>query len=275
MVRGEVDLPVFDRPHAVALAKAKKEFLDLLLPDLVKAYNLKTALDAGCGLGYFSGYLKELGLRVKAFDGRSKNVTEARRRYRDVEFLVYDIEDPSITSLGQFDLVLCLGLLYHLENPFRAVRNLAEITGRICIIETMTSPFKALLAVLVEEGEGLDQSLNYCALIPSESCLVKMLYKAGFPSVYKVSSLPDHPDFRSRLVTKQKRTILIATKLHVEHPMLSVVQGSKDSNRYIWSRFRWPFGFITSHDRPKRVARGVLQFWRVTIAKNRRGVSQC
>ena len=147
---------VFDRPHAIALAEAKKDFLNRFLPELKKQIDLKTGLDAGCGFGYFSKYLKDIGLEVTAFDGRPENIAEARKRYPEVNFILHNVEDPTIQKLGYYDVILCLGLLYHLENPFLAIRNLAAITKKVLIIETMIAPFKQPIAILQEEDFGED-----------------------------------------------------------------------------------------------------------------------
>jgi Protein of unknown function (DUF1698) len=39
-------------------------------------------------------------------------------------------------TLGRFDVVLYLGVLYHMENPLDAMRRLAAVTGEVAIIET-------------------------------------------------------------------------------------------------------------------------------------------
>jgi hypothetical protein len=57
-----------------------------------------------------------------------ENVTEARRRFPHLPFAEADIEAPEITRLGKFDVVLCLGLLYHLESPLLAIRRLQTLT---------------------------------------------------------------------------------------------------------------------------------------------------
>jgi tRNA (mo5U34)-methyltransferase len=40
-------------------------------------------------------------------------------------------------DLGQFDVVLLLGVLYHLENPLEALRKAVSLTRGVCIIETV------------------------------------------------------------------------------------------------------------------------------------------
>lgn len=231
------DVKVFDMPHAVNLAEAKKDFLNGFLPRLARKYDLKTAIDVGCGFGSFAEYLTGLGLEVTAVDGRDENIAETGKRNPGIKCQVRNVEDPGITNIGSYDITFCVGLLYHLENPFIAIRNLAEVTEKILVIETMAAPYREPAIMFYEEGEDKDQGLNYCALIPSESCFTKMLYKAGFTGVYKFSSLPDHMDFRGSTLSKPKRTMLIASKIGLEDPVLNLIKYPDCTNRYAWYKF--------------------------------------
>jgi tRNA (mo5U34)-methyltransferase len=55
-----------------------------------------------------------------------------------VEPVVGDFMTMDLESLGQFDVVLFLGVLYHMENPLASVRRLYEVTARggMAVIET-------------------------------------------------------------------------------------------------------------------------------------------
>jgi len=228
---------VFDRQHALALSKAKQGFLDTFLPDLVKSLGIKKALDLGCGFGYFSGYLKNIGLDVTGIDGRPENIKIAKERNPGLKFICANAELFSSEDFGKFDLTLCLGLLYHLENPFSAIRNIAAVTQKICIAESIICPNDSTVTVLTEECPGQDQGVSYVAQIPSESWLVKVFYNAGFSHVYKKSFLPAHEDFRSSLFKAKKRTVLIASKESLCIPGIFFVSEPKSTNRYIWYRF--------------------------------------
>ncbi|MCS7162182.1 MAG: class I SAM-dependent methyltransferase [Bacteroidia bacterium] len=107
------------------------ELIASVLETLSPHVSLKSALDVGAGVGYFSRFLKDKGLEVVGIEGREENVREARRRHPDIQFLCRNVEDPSLPEIGSFDLVLAFGLLYHLENPFAAVRNLAKMTKKV------------------------------------------------------------------------------------------------------------------------------------------------
>jgi len=247
---------VFDQGHATRFTAARLAFFNDWLPQLITSHNFRTALDTGAGVGYFSRYLADLGLNVVAFDGRSDTVDEARARHPDVTFAVHNVEEPEVRNLGIFDFVLCVGLLYHLENPFASVRNLFELTRSVLLIESMVIPGTSLTAQLIDEPDSQDQALRYSALIPSERCLVKMLYRAGFPFVYSARRLPEHEEFRESRTTRRHRTILLATKIPMKLPMFALASeaDSEDPWFKIWGfRFNLAIRFLKM-PLPKKVA---------------------
>jgi FkbM family methyltransferase len=211
-----LNLTPFDQRPYRKLIAARAETIRRVAEKLKTEMRLKNALDAGCGVGFFSKTLDECGLNVCGFDGREKNIVEARKRYPDLGFETADIQDSSILELGRFDFVLCCGLLYHLENPLLAVRNLRALTEKCLLIESMCIPGEEPLMLLREEPHAEDQSLTEVACYPSEGSLVKMLYRAGFGVVYRVMPLPNHDDFRDTPDHKRKRTVLLASSMPID-----------------------------------------------------------
>jgi len=208
--RVAITLTEFDSRRYLRLISARGETIRAVVAELKLALGLATALDAGCGVGFFAQILRECGLNVGAFDGRMENVLEARKRFPEVRFEQGDIESPGILAFGEFDLTLCFGLLYHLENPMLAIRHLRALTGKGLLLESMCIPGNSAGMVWREEPAAADQSLTDIALYPSEACLVKMLYRAGFAAVYRVAELPDHDDFRETPLHARRRTVLFA-----------------------------------------------------------------
>ncbi len=207
--------PVFDMPHYRRLNESREVFLKQILPPLVAELGIRRAADIGCGIGFFSELLRTSGFNVLGVDGRQQNVEEAKRRFPEIEFRVANAEETVITELGTFDLVLCFGLLYHLESPFRAIRNLAALTGKALLIDSTCIPGERPVLLFREEFDGNDQGLKYVALYPTESCLVKMLYQAGFIRVYRFRLLPDHPYYSEKMTRKRVRTFLLAVRQKV------------------------------------------------------------
>jgi SAM-dependent methyltransferase len=212
---------VFDQPHYDALNSAREATLGQLLKSLKKDLELRTAVDVGCGLGHFAVFLRDLGFDVLALDGRQENVNEARRRSPDLEFRVVNAEDTGIQALGKFDLVLCLGLLYHLENPFVAVRNLFAMTGKVAILEGVCVPGDEPIFAVRDESPTEDQGLRHVALYPSESGLVKLLYCSGFSHVYRLRTRPALREYGATPARKQIRTMLVAAPGELSGVMLT------------------------------------------------------
>jgi FkbM family methyltransferase len=206
-----IKLTPFDDQDAQRLVEARGATMRRMLAKLIPALQLSTAVDAGCGVGFFSEMLQHCGLQVRGFDGRSQNVAEARARFPTIPFEQADVENPAIRDAGVFDFVLCFGLLYHLESPLLAMRNLRALTGKCLLLESMCLPGEKTEALLREEPRLDNQSLTDVAFYPSEPTLVKMLYRAGFHVVYRIVSLPAHEDFRESATHTRRRTMLLAS----------------------------------------------------------------
>jgi SAM-dependent methyltransferase len=229
----------FDDPETVAFNDARGATLRSLLEGLKPSVELVDGFDVGCGFGYFANVLNESGLRTGALDGRPENIAEASRRHPGIDFQVGNAESPSLAELGTFDVVSCFGLLYHLENPFAAVRNLAAMTGKVLVAESVVVPNREPVAVLYEEEEDVDQGLTYYALIPSESLLVKALYVVGFEHVYVPSPLPDHPQFRAGSGKRRRRAMLVASRQPLASPVLRKVPEPR-TRRHLWDAVPLP-----------------------------------
>ena len=243
-------MKAFDEPASLRINAARGGFLERFVGELKQVEDVRRAADVGCGFGHFSNLLLAHGLDVTAIDGREENVLEAARRHPRLATAVRDVEDRAFAELGTFDFVLCYGLLYHLENPFVAIRNLVAITGGAALIESVAAPGDEPAAVMYEEDHDIDQGLNYIATIPTESYLVKALYVGGIEHVYRTSEPPDHPDFRGRVVKRRRRTVLVASRRPLPIPSLVRVEEPR-TRRYLWD----PFGSVLESERLRAALR--------------------
>lgn len=92
------------------------------------------ALDFGCGSGYFSDQLSQMGYTVTGIDPSPDMIAEARQRYPDIEYLVGD--KNTIPATPTFDLICSLRVLSfvrHVE-PIIAAFHDALINDGICVI---------------------------------------------------------------------------------------------------------------------------------------------
>jgi len=200
-----------------------------MLPAWKQQFQLNTALDVACGVGHFSALLQESGFKVVAVEGRAYNAEEARQRVPGLMVHLGDVEELNSLGLQPCDLVFCLGLIYHLENPLRTIRQLRGLTNKLMVVESMCVDDPLPRLELRDEGPSEDQGLRHLAFYPSEICLIKMLYRAGFTFVYRFAHLPDHPDFYANRMRRRTRTMLVASLMEIDSPLLE--QAVEPGNR--------------------------------------------
>lgn len=103
------------------------------------------ALDVGCNAGFYSFELAARGADVLALDLDEHYLQQGRwaARHLDpegrVEFRqgsVYDLVDVG----GTFEVVLFMGVLYHLRYPLLALDLVAEKVGGTLVLQTLTMP---------------------------------------------------------------------------------------------------------------------------------------
>ena len=107
----------------------------------------KTVLDVGAWDGYFSFAAERLGAaRVLAADSwawqrpHGKDGFEYARDAFDskVEDIEIEVLDISPETVGEFDVVLFLGVLYHMRHPLLALERVASVTRELLVVETLT-----------------------------------------------------------------------------------------------------------------------------------------
>ncbi len=116
--------------------------VDSVLPEDLSGW---TALDVGCNAGFYSFELARKGADVLAIDVEQRYLDQARwaaGRFEldgSVEFArmqVYDL----VRSSRRFDLVLFLGVFYHLRYPLLALDVLSERVDRCMVFQSLTMP---------------------------------------------------------------------------------------------------------------------------------------
>ncbi|MFQ5506633.1 MAG: class I SAM-dependent methyltransferase [Planctomycetota bacterium] len=103
-------------------------------------------LDLACLEGMWAIELASHGATVVGIEGREANIAKARLA-RDVhgldnlELIKDDVRNLSVERHGLFDVVLCMGILYHLDAPdiFEFVSAISSVCKRLAIIDTHVS----------------------------------------------------------------------------------------------------------------------------------------
>jgi len=84
-------------------------------------------LDAGCGIGYYCEFLSDSGARVCGIDIDKEAIDMAKGLYPELNFSVCSAGNIAFKD-SSFDKVLCTELLEHVEDDFRAVKEICRVT---------------------------------------------------------------------------------------------------------------------------------------------------
>jgi tRNA (mo5U34)-methyltransferase len=102
-----------------------------------------------------------------------------------VEPVVADFMKVDPGELGQFDVVLFLGVLYHMENPLQALRQVSKLTREVLVIEAEALVAPGLEDRAMCEFLSADQ-LNFDPTnwwVPNRAAIESMCLAAGFREV--------------------------------------------------------------------------------------------
>jgi len=104
-----------------------------------------TALDIGCNAGFYAIELAKRGAHVTAIDHDPRYLRQARWVAEQFGFknqiTFLEMEVYALAELEQnFDLVLFLGVLYHLRYPLLAIDIVSDKVNRMLILQTLMMP---------------------------------------------------------------------------------------------------------------------------------------
>jgi len=154
----------------------------------------KRALDIGAWDGWFTFELERRGARVTAVDSTA---FERFRVARDLmgskaEYRIEDVCRLSPAQIGTFDIVMFLGVLYHLKHPLLALEKVCELaTDMACVesyvIDDGSYPAAKPVMEFYETTELCGQFDNWVG--PNTACLLALCRSAGFARVQLESVL--------------------------------------------------------------------------------------
>ena len=131
--------------HGLFDSDEKRAWL-MALADHVHCPKGSKILDLGCGTGFLSLLLAELGYQVTGIDFSEEMMAEARRKAvlsgLKINFLEGDAEYPPVEP-GTFQAVVSRHLLWTLPDPARAVSNWMETLspgGQVLVIDGVWTP---------------------------------------------------------------------------------------------------------------------------------------
>jgi tRNA (mo5U34)-methyltransferase len=174
------------------------------IPDDLTGYS---ALDIGCNAGFYSFELARRGARVIAIDTGERYLRQAswaadklgvRDRIRFEPINVYDV----LSLRRTFDLVLFLGVFYHLRHPLLGLDLATAVTRTTLFFQTLTMPQHGRRTcprniTLAERGQMLDPAWPKMAFVekrlegdptnwwvPNDAAVKAMLRSCGWRSIH-------------------------------------------------------------------------------------------
>ena len=207
--------PTYDGGVLDLIHHTRTQMLDAALDQAFSGkFESLSAIDLACHQGWFSAHLAQRGFsKVLGVDTRDEHVADATL-VRDAmglsnwEIGQSDVHAMSAEQFGLHDLVLCFGLIYHLENPVGALRVARALCKRLCLVETQVvpgltgwvdygsyrfvRPLKGSFGIIdeTEETHGPEASTTGICLVPSVEALVWIMQRIGFSRV-EVLPVPD------------------------------------------------------------------------------------
>lgn len=222
-------------PELSDVHRTRLELLEAPVREVLSAAGPNTrVIDLACNEGWFSHRLLEWGASyVLGVDIRPRVIRRAEllRAHFDIpqdrlELRCADVFDLNVSELGMFDVVLCLGLVYHLENPVGAMRIARTLTGGICVIESQLTrqnepimlgngrsdiyeESPASYGARVEtdwESNMLASAGGVVSLTPNRAALLQAAGAAGFAKLEVTRASPEH----NRQYVLGDRAVLLA-----------------------------------------------------------------
>jgi tRNA (mo5U34)-methyltransferase len=151
----------------------------------------RRALDIGCWDGWFSFELERRGAEVVAIDNWDNHrFRQMHAAYRSrVNYRVLDMYELTPQTVGRFDIVLFMGVLYHLKHPLLALERVCALTTDLAVVDSFIlregqHPPEQLLRPILEFYENDEmggQTDNWFG--PSLPALLGMCRVAGFARV--------------------------------------------------------------------------------------------
>jgi tRNA (mo5U34)-methyltransferase len=167
------------------------EKVKLCLP---KDLSGQSVLDVGCNAGFYSIEMKRRGAaRVLGIDSQRELIRQARFVKQvlglDIEYQRMSVYDLDPRPMGQFDVTLALGLIYHCKHLVLALEKLFLVTRELLVLETAIYPPEKAPASFVYAEGGARPTLHPLAYIENLPDAKEAVYNWFLPSTAALTAL--------------------------------------------------------------------------------------
>jgi tRNA (mo5U34)-methyltransferase len=151
-------------------------------------------LDIGPWDGWFSFEAERHGAAVTSVDREEQAgyLAMHRRLGSKAEYRTLDLYELPTAGLGRFDIVFCLGVLYHLKHPVLGLEIVAGLTTELAIVETfIIEGDPEIPRMEFYETDELNGHMdNWVG--PTANCVLAMCRTAGFARVEVIGKDPSN-----------------------------------------------------------------------------------
>jgi SAM-dependent methyltransferase len=224
-------------------------------------------LDLACVEGLFAVELARRGADVVAIEGREANIEKARfaktaLSLHNLELIQDDVRNLARERHGRFDVVLALGILYHLDTPdvFLLLERVAEVCDALCVIDTHVTDstaatfshkghtYRGTYYAEPDTSDELARETLWAAMENTRSAILtrhslfNALVHVGFTTAFecKVPPIPEEPARGTFVAVKGRRESLASAPLLNGEPWADLPEQPRPVYRRLAERLPRP-----------------------------------
>jgi tRNA (mo5U34)-methyltransferase len=151
-----------------------------------------SVLDIGCNSGWFSFDIAQRGAgTVDGVDLRAHNIDQARfiSDYFGFENTHFDVADGvSFDDPRQWDVVMNLGVLYHVTDPLRLMQRTYDLCRHFAVVDTIChdEPFSGFVLFDTKDASHPHEGGEAWELHPTYRGAIDALLYAGFSEIVEI-----------------------------------------------------------------------------------------
>jgi SAM-dependent methyltransferase len=160
-------------------------------------------LDLGANAGFWAREMSALGARVTCVESKRHNIAQAEliaRIIGDADLTWVESSAEEFLARGErFDVVLCLGLLYHAADAFGLLRACAAACADLLVVDShCINDDAAYVEFRHEYTELPSQGISSMVTVPSRGAMYRMMKSTGFAHLMEAANVGNVPeDYRS------------------------------------------------------------------------------
>lgn len=163
--------------------------INLFIPQVKADRNQMRVVDLGCLEGGYSVEFARMGFNTLGIEARTENISKcnyvkSNLNLPNLNFVQDDARN--ISKYGKFDITLCYGLLYHLNDPVQFLKTLHSCTTKLLFLSTHYAPERDI--------RYISEPLNKYLIIPLEKRIKQFDYQKN----YRLSKLTQNEGYRGR-----------------------------------------------------------------------------